>query len=62
MRPARRPPIRSPSNPITGRKSEPPSSGIAVMSPVWVAESPNSSRRNGAIGPSSTQAMKLTSK
>ena len=54
--------MRSPSIPITGRKSEPPSSGIAVMSPVWVAESPKSSRRNGAIGPSSTQAMKLTSK
>ena len=34
----------------------------AVMSAVCVALRPKASRRNGAIGPRSTQAMKLMSK
>lgn len=62
IKPVRRPPIRSASIPITGRNSEPPSSGMAVSSPCCVEESPSSSRRNGARGPSITHVMKLTSK
>ena len=60
--PARRPPMRSPRMPSSGRKNDPPSSGTATSSPRWVAVRASSSRRNGASGPSRTHTMKLMSK
>ena len=60
--PVRRGPRWSVSPPITTRKIDPPSSGVATRMPFHVASSLKSSAMKLPSGPSSDQTQKLRSK